>query len=107
MTEQDWAIWKTLVNVAAERRTVTYNELALVAGVISRQVGPSLERISDYETSKHRPILTAVVVHSGKNTIPGDGFFKYAESIHAFAGRDREGFWHEELDRVYTYWEPR
>ena len=106
MTEQDWTVWAAMVKTASRRETTNYGSLAGLIGLSNpRELTPYLNRIAAYETSKRRPILSAVVV-SRSDRPPSDGFYEYAQSIHAFAGGDREGFWKDELERVYTYWEP-
>ena len=106
MTEEDWTLWATMAKTAGQRKTITYGSLAgLISLTDAREITSNLNRIAAYETSKHRPILSAVVVRGDQRT-PGDGFYDYAESISAFAGHDREGFWRDELERVYAYWKP-
>lgn len=49
-------------------------------------------------------MLSALVVNKSSR-IPGGGFFDLAENMGLFDGGDRKSFWHDELNRVYAYWQ--
>jgi hypothetical protein len=99
-------VTELLSEVAAARRTITYEELlaALDArdpdlrGRAEADLGPVLRAVSIATDESGRGLLTAVVVRSGSG-LPGGGFFRLA----AERGRsvsDERGAWDAELARV-------
>lgn len=101
------AIRATLVEVAAARATITYEELLdaigaidpALRGVAEGDLAPVLRAVSTGEDEAGRGLLTAVVVRRGSGR-PGGGFFRLA----ADRGRDctdREAAWVSELALVH------
>lgn len=92
-----------LAQVAARRKTITYEQLVARLGAElpsdpGRGLSALLRLISTEEDSAGRGMLTAVVTRG--SGLPAAGFFRLAEEL----GRDpsdRAGFWREELERVY------
>jgi len=103
-------IYARLQVVARAQRTITYSEIAPLAGLdMERQedrdrIAAILDEISRHEHAEGRPLLSAVVVHKGDGT-PGDGFFKMARSVEVMqASDDRVTFFARELGRVHDAW---
>ena len=65
-----------------------------------------LDEISGAEHARHRPMLSAVVVHVD-DLRPGQGFFTLAQELGRFDGVDREAFYIAELKRVQDAWRSR
>ncbi len=94
----------TLIEVARERRTITYGDLARVAtgGRLSARSGglmALLDEACSAEESGRGLVLASVVVRQDTG-VPGDGYFAWF----AAAGRDvsdRFGLWGTEVSRVY------
>ena len=69
-----------------------------------RGLGSALGKISMYEHSLGRPLITALVVQEDGRR-PGPGFWLHAESLAAInVGADREKFWQAEVERVTHFW---
>jgi len=103
-------IRRELVKVAQRKQTITYGILASKTGLDINPgwhlfIGEYLDEINTKETSKGRPMLTAVVV-SEETREPGNGFYKCAlDSCEMWDGKgDPKTFWRKELERVWDYW---
>lgn len=102
------AVYAKLIQVAKERKTITYSQLASVADVTVesrdelKTVGFILDAIADQELAAGRPLLPIVVV-SGTTNMPGGGLFKYAKRK-KLQKTDDMTFFATELNRVYAYW---
>src|SRR5438552_3453750 len=86
--------WPILVRAAAERRLLTYGELALPLGYKGARVMRSaLSPIQDYCIERDLPRLTSIVVNKRTGT-PGPGYITDGNSIT------------ESHNRVFSYtWE--
>jgi hypothetical protein len=103
-------IRERLVEVAAKRDTIHYDEVAELVGLSlandyerERILPGLLGDISRAEHEQGRPLLSAVVVAKGENQQPGRGFFIMAREV----GRrfdDDLSFFIEELNAVHGYW---
>ena len=94
-----------LQQTARARQTITYSELATEIGWAPRGMGALLGKIVGAEAVAGRPLLTAVVVRSGKKGLPGDGFFTIAQSLgHCLGAPSPEYCWRLELQKTYEYW---
>ena len=95
--------------VARTGRTVTYNDLAAVAGwdmddpAAASEVAGILRAISTAEHEAGRPLLSAVVV-GAKTERPGKGFFKLAQRLGRYDGGADGAFFAQELRRVHAHW---
>ena len=103
-------IYDELKRVAKAQRTITYSEIAPLAGLDMEnpddrnRIATILDEISRHEHAQGRPLLSAVVVHKGEGS-PGDGFFKMARAVGAMLpGDDRLTFFACELGRVHEAW---
>ena len=102
-------IYRRLISVARKRRVLRYNEIAPLAGLDMKktadrnEIGRILGIISTFEHQHHRPLLSAVVIHSSDN-IPGKGFFELAMNLNLYDGRGDFMFFHNELCKVHNYW---
>ena len=70
-----------------------------------KEVGSLLGKISRYEHSHGRPMLSVVIQHSGTEG-PGPGFFKLAEELGRFMPEfmDEKEFLRQEFNFVRKYW---
>ena len=102
------SVYRKLIQVAKDRKTLAYGELAHVADVTvesdddTKILGLILDNIADHEVKAGRPLLPIVVV-SGKTNMPGGGLFKYAKRKKIQKGDDMT-FFVTELTRVYDFW---
>lgn len=107
------AVYEKLVQVARERRTVTYVELAQAADLSlsveddMTTLGHQLDGIAEQEVAAGRPLLAVVVVKENSN-MPGAGLFKFAKQ----KGLQKKGvdditFFATELNRVHAFWSAR
>lgn len=100
-----------LITAAQRRETVTYQEIASIAGLppsgnyMGKEVGYLLGEISDDEHANGRPMLSAIAVNTqGK---PGSGFFALARDLGKLQDATPEGeqqFWEKEKAAVYATW---
>lgn len=110
MIDED--IYRELIEVARAGETCFYSAIAPLAGLdmaIPKDrpaLGLILDEINRHEHGAGRPLLSAVVVlkHEG---VPSLGFFDCARQLHLHTGLNDDGFWVEELQRVYDYWSRR
>lgn len=106
----DNAIYQRLVETAKQGGTVSYSQIAPLAGLDMSnpadrtRMGDILDEISRYEHSKGRPLLSAVVIRANLGQ-PGQGFYSLANELGLYDGRTRElEFFVSELNRVHDYW---
>jgi hypothetical protein len=103
------AIYEELKRVAARATTVTYSEIAPLAGLSMDdpshrdEIGRLLGEISEHEHEMNRPLLSVVVIHRDNN-MPGPGFFKLAKRLGLYDGLDDLKFFLDELKRAHTVW---
>jgi hypothetical protein len=104
------SLYERLVDAARARRTMTYSDAGEIIGLSMRNphhrrlLGQVLGAISEYETQRARPMLSAVVIHKGEKSL-GSGFYQLGEEIGLKgSGEDEESFAVRELNRVFTYW---
>jgi hypothetical protein len=103
------AIYERLKAVAREGKTITYGEIAPLAGLDMAneadriKITELLQEIGSFELQHNRPMLPAVVVQKSKN-MPGQGFFRAARRSGAYKGNDDPGYFQEELRKVHEYW---
>ena len=106
-------IYEELKRVAREEKTITYSEIAPLAGLDMElaedrnSIAEILDEISRHEHDQGRPLLSAVVVHAEggeSGGIPGQGFFTLAKSLGLFRGGDKVVFFALELGRVHKAW---
>lgn len=118
---------KRLIEVAKGGETITYGELMEEFGIPRGHpkpgigIGPVVGGISDYEYSKGRPLVSAVVVRANSGTEicsqghPGGGFFGLngipvhlerppSARRNASLTTDEQRFVKEEQEKVWDYW---
>ncbi len=101
-----------LIQVARERKTVTYVEVARWAGFDTKSaaalepLNALLNRISLDEHKAGRPLLSVVVVRAREGT-PGDGFYRLARRLKLTDKSDRFYFVGRETTKVYEFWARR
>lgn len=101
-------MYRILERIASQQKTISYGDLSGALRTIS--IGPHessmaamLGEISEQEDACGRGMLSAVVIHKGDDSRPGQGFFKYAAQL----GRDisdPDSMWVAELKRVHDAW---
>lgn len=106
-------IYETLRQAAVEGKTLSYADIAPMAGLdMSRvdhrnRIAAMLDEISSAEHEAGRPLLSAIVVHGGVSDdagLPGGGFFTMARRLGVFKSGDRSVFHAEEMARVFNAW---
>jgi len=106
-------IYLYLQQIAHEQRTVSYSDIARLAGLnMDREedrhrLALILGDISIYEHDQGRPMLSAVVVYQAENQ-PGKGFFDLARQLGKYhGGSDAFEFFVQELQAVHACWKDR
>ncbi len=109
-TETFDKVYCKLIQVARNRRTINYKEIAEIMGLpergsyMARETGKILGKISKYEDTHNRPLLSAVVVREDTR-IPGEGFFTLARELGELEeNMDERTFWRRELKMIYDTW---
>ena len=102
-------VYAELIQVAQHRGTITYQDIAVIAGLptqgsyMGSELGKILGTISQDEHDAGRPMLSAVVVH--KDGTMGDGFFTFARELGLIGPEDdEEAFLKAEREKVYQTW---
>jgi hypothetical protein len=95
---------RVLLDVARERRTITYGDLAACASgrrisARSSALMALLGEASEEEDAATGTMLASLVVRADSG-IPGDGYFSYVNGLDWDAD-DREAFWRREIERVW------
>lgn len=100
-------LYKKLIEVARQGKTIPYGEVMLLVGLKpgnhgAREIGKMLGEISIYEHENRRPLLSTVVV-TGKK--PGPGFFWLTKDLNLQTSQTDEEFFQAELRKVHKYWQ--
>ena len=108
------AIYDRLIQLARDQKLATYGEIAPLAGLSMdndahrETMSTILAEIARHEQSLGHPMLTAIVVHRGRDNNPGDGFYALAREFGLFGGsRDqfkRLQFWVDQVKAVHEHW---
>ncbi len=101
-------IRQILIEHSKTRNTVTYTDLVneAIGGKSVLQpieLASLLREISTEENFLGRGMLSAVVVHSKGNQMPGSGFFRLANDLGRETTNKRK-FWLKEIAKVYKEW---
>jgi hypothetical protein len=116
MTELSAALSATvracLLQLAAERRTASYSDLADMAGVPAphriHRLTLLLEDLIREDHAAGRPLLAACAVSRAQNGIPGPGYFQLLGALGRYRGADRGAEAAEchdaELRAAWDYW---
>ena len=106
-------IYDHLVEIARGQALCTYSDIAPLANVDLTveadrvQLAGYLAEICHHEDQAGRPMLSAIVIHSGGDNNPGNGFFELAQVMGKFNGTmDRVIFWAREVHAVFSAWGP-
>jgi len=103
------AIYERLQGIARAGRTISYHEIAPLAGLDMgnpahrNEIAEILYEISTHEHREGRPLLSAVVIREDEN-LPGQGFFTMARELGLYTGTDDVAFFAQELTRVFAAW---
>jgi hypothetical protein len=106
------AIYEKLKETARAETTITYGEIAPLAGLDLDSPGDRtrlahlLDDINEHEVHRGWPLLSGVVWSSGEGS-PGNGFFSSAARLGKYSGNDelqRLAFLAKELKEVYARW---
>lgn len=106
---------EALEALAAERRTMTYRELAVLAAVPEphriHKLTLALEDLAREDQAAGRPLIAALAVSRGGSGLPGRGFFELLAELGRYAGPPQgpeAAAWHAaELERVWSSRAPR
>lgn len=110
-TQKFLLVYSALVQAARERKLVYHGEVANMLDVatndhqMSRQVGQVLGEISEEESRRGRPMLSAIAVAESGD--PGDGFFALARRLGRLLDNDPSAhitFLRSEQRAVYRAW---
>ena len=111
LTEAEWEVVRAamrveLIELAKQKRIVTYGELALLLPVYihpgSYAFTRLLSQVCAAEEAAGHGLLCALVV--AKSTgIPGAGFFRGAAE-RGYDSSNPDQYWRDELDRLFAYW---
>jgi len=104
-----------LIQAALARQPIHYEDVAAIMNLqgrgqhMSKETGHMLGEISEDEHNQGRPMLSAVVVQkTGKEKVPGDGFFTLACQLHKLeenaTTEQKKVFWENELNQTYEKW---
>ena len=98
-----------LVELAKQKRIVTYSDLSLLMPV---HIHPGsytftrlLTQVCDEEERMGHGLLCALVV-SKATGMPGAGFFRGAAQ-RGYDPSEPQAYWHAEVERVFAYWDGR
>lgn len=96
-----------LIEIARNRKTITYNELMEEIGGPGRgYIGQVLKEVCQREHQEGHPLLSALVV-SFKDKHPGDGYWKAPLVLKSIGNSSKEqqlDFWEKKRQQVYQYW---
>lgn len=110
MTEFLPRLRDALAELAAERRTETYRDLAARARVppphTIHKLTLALEELIREDAAAGRPLLAALAISRAPAGLPGRGFFLLAEELGLYAGShdgpDARAFHVAELARIFA-----
>ena len=94
---RDRNIIKRLVRQAAEKRCITYGQLAQECGGIARGYGPRLSRIAHWCHENGLPLLSVLVVNAGSGLPSADA------SIYSKLGIERVDQFRAEQERCFDH----
>ena len=103
---------RILIALAEQRATVTYRELAALAGVQPphsiHRTTEALEALMRQNHAAGEPLLSALAVSRGASGLPQRGFFMELRALGRYDGPDdgpdAEAVFTEELELVWDYW---
>jgi hypothetical protein len=100
------ALESLLAEVAAERSTVTYGEVArrVFDGRVSARSSALMVLLGEVDTAAEgeRGIMIASLVVRADTGMPGEGYFSFAaEELGLPSLDDPRGFWEQEVSRVW------
>ncbi len=108
-------IRKQLVDLARSKTTWSYsqlnNQLQLNLNfddpLDRKLIGEWLGDISLHEYARRRPLLSALIIHKGKDKEQGDGFYKLCQDIYNKNWEDlkaNKNFEIEKITECFTFW---
>lgn len=105
------ALTALLSEVAEQRSTVTYGEVArrALGGRVSARSSALMDLLGEVDsaTEAERGVMIASLVVRADTGMPGDGYFHFvAEEIGRDALEDRRAFWEREVGRVWDSYAP-
>jgi hypothetical protein len=111
LSEAEWEVMREamrveLIELAKQKRIVTYSELALLLPVYihpgSYNFTRLLSQVCVAEEAAGHGLLCALVV-SKATGIPGAGFFRGAAE-RGYDASNPDEYWQAQLERVFAYW---
>ena len=114
-TPQEWAalrarLERLLEDVAAQRSTVTYCEVArrVFDGRVSARSGALMDLLGEVDCAAdtQRGIMIASLVVRADSGVPGDGYFHFAAQELGRPIDDPRAFWAREVGRVWEAYAP-
>ena len=114
-TPQEWTslrddLGRLLAEVAVQRSTVTYGEIArrVFHGRVSARSRALMDLLgeADADADSRLGVMTASLVVRADSGIPGDGYFIFAAEELGRPIADRRAFWEAEVARVWDAFAP-
>lgn len=110
-----YEIRKQLIDLARSKTTWSYsqlnNQLQLNLNFDDpsdrKLIGEWLGEISLHENERERPLLSALIIHKGKDKEQGDGFYKLCQDIYNKNWEDlkaNKNFEIEKITECFTFW---
>lgn len=96
----------TLTYTDLGRRAAEHSDWSFTYPMIEkpfRGMGEALGKVSIYEHSLGRPMITALVVQQ-QSQRPGEGFAQLARTLGRLTSEDAETFWRDEVASVREFW---
>jgi hypothetical protein len=109
-------VYQTLKERARREDWIGYEELNQACGLGldlgtdqgRNRVGEFAGAVSEFEVNKHRPMLSAVLVHKQSPREPGPGFYKWADKLgQRKPGESDKVLWFRLLNECHAYWNER
>ena len=106
-------VYRVLKDRARRKDWIGYEELneecdlglALGTDQGRNMIGDYVGAVSEFEVDKHRPMLSAVVVHKQSPREPGPGFYKWADELGQRRPRESDrALWFRLLNDCHAYW---
>lgn len=107
-------LYNELERLAKNKMLASYGEVSPLVG-LSMDIGEHRDKmaallgeIARHEHENKRPMLTALIVHKGSGSNPGEEFYSIAAELENFKPTrnkvTRLTFWARQVTKVHKYW---
>lgn len=107
-------LYDELLRLARAKDLSTYGkvapliELSMDVDEDRHEIAILLGEIARHEHENNRPMLTSLIIHSGDDNNPGEGFFSIAMELENYDGSHdqltRVIFWSNQVTLVHNHW---